>query len=258
MPVGVEAEPSGSVPTQSMGTRSTENPFGDRGCIRDVQRFFGRQELMRRIFEELSKGSSLSLVGESQVGKSSILAMIRHFGPEKLGLAPEQFIHIDMQVVRNEDEFFEALCYELGFGETLRGYRLARKLRDQRYIVCLDEIEKMGNQQHFTGNEREELRGLADGADAALTLVIASRSRLDVLFEDDPTRTSPLHGLCGAPLPVNSFTIQETLAFLTYRLRGNAIQFSPEHMHTLYGQTQGHPARLQAAAADLYRQLANS
>jgi hypothetical protein len=252
-----EAEPAGGVSMRSRGTRNNENPFGDRGCIRDVQRFFGREELMRRIFEELGKGSSLSLVGEFQVGKSSILAMIRHFGPEKLGFAPEQFIHIDMQNIRNEDEFFEALCYELGFDDTRRGFRLARTLKGQRYIVCLDEIEKMGNQQHFTGDEREELRGLADGADAALTLVIASRSRLDVLFEDDPTRTSPLHGLCGAPLPVNSFTIQETLAFLTHRLRGNAIQFSPEHMHTLYGQTQGHPARLQAAAADLYRQLAN-
>lgn len=240
-----------------MGTRSPENPFGDRGCIRDGQRFFGREDLMRRIFEELGKGSSLSLVGESQVGKSSILAMIHHFGPERLGLAPGQLISIDMQVVRNEDEFFEALCDELDLGETLRGFRLARKLKGQRYIVCLDEIEKMVNQQHFTGDEREELRGLADGADAALTLVIASRSRLDVLFADDPTRTSPLHGLCGAPLPVNSFTMQETLAFLTHRLQGNRIQFTPEHMHTLYGQTQGHPARLQAAAADLYRQLAN-
>jgi pimeloyl-ACP methyl ester carboxylesterase len=232
------------------------NPFGERGCIREPRRFFGRKPLLTRIFNELQKGSSLSLVGESQVGKSSILAMVRQWGPRALKLSPEQFIHVDMQVVRNEDEFFEALCDELQLPETLRGFRLGRALQGKRYIVCLDEIEKMVNQQNFTGSEREELRGFADGADTPLTLLIASRSPLNVLFDDDPTRTSPLHGLCGAPLRVEGFSQQEALDFLIHRLRGNALQFTPEHMQTLYAQTSGHPARLQAAAADLYRQLA--
>jgi hypothetical protein len=190
------------------------------------------------------------------VGKSSILAMVRHWGPRALKLSTEQFIHVDMQVIRTEDEFFEALCDQLQLPETLRGFRLGRALQGKRYIVCLDEIEKMVNQQHFTGNEREELRGFADGADAPLTLLIASRSPLNVLFDDDPTRTSPLHGLCGAPLRVEPFLPQEALDFLTHRLRGNAVQFTPEHMQMLYAQTSGHPARLQAAAADLYRHLA--
>ena len=183
--------------------------------------------------------------------------MIHHWGPRKLQLTPEQFIHIDMQIIRNEADFFEALCEQLQLPETLRGFRLGRALRGQRYIVCLDEIEKMVNQQHFTGDERSELRGLADGNDTPLTLVIASRSPLNALFDDDPTRTSPLHGLCGAPLRVTSFSESETRAFLTQRLAGNAIQFTPEHIQTLYTQTQGHPAQLQAAAADLYRQLSN-
>ncbi|PSR18500.1 hypothetical protein C8255_07075 [filamentous cyanobacterium CCP3] len=232
------------------------NPFGDRGCIREPGRFFGRKPLLQRIFNELHKGSSLSLVGESQVGKSSILAMVRHWGPKALKLAPEQFIHVDMQVIRNEDEFFEALCEELQLIETLRGFRLNRALQGKRYIVCLDEIEKMVNQQHFTGSEREELRGFADGADAPLSLLIASRSPLNVLFDDDPTRTSPLHGLCGAPLRVDAFSQPEAQAFLTHRLTGNAVQFTPAQMQQLYDKTGGHPARLQAAAADLYRQLA--
>lgn len=233
------------------------DPFGDRGRIGDPQRFFGRETLLDQIFNELRKGSSLSLVGESQVGKSSILAMIQHWGPQKLGLLQAQFIHVDMQIIRNEDEFFEALCEELQLPKTLRGFRLKRALQDQRYVLCLDEIEKMVNQKNFTGDERDELRGFADGADAPLTLVIASRSRLDVLFDDDPTRTSPLHNLCGAPLQIGPFSQQETRAFLTHRLAGNTVQFTPEQMHALYTATQGHPARLQAAAANLYRQLKN-
>lgn len=234
------------------------NPFGDRGRL-SPDRFWGRNTLLRRIFEELRKGSSLSLVGESQIGKSSLLGMVSHQGPTILEVEPAQVITIDMQIVRNEAEFFEALCGELQI-ETCRGFRLARTLKQQhkRYIVCLDEIEKMVNPRNFTGDEREELRGLADGADAPLSLVIASRSPLHDLFDDDPSRTSPLHGLCGAPLRVPGFTPAETTAFITHRLAGNAIQFTPDQIKALYAQTKGHPARLQAAAAGLYRRLENA
>lgn len=233
---------------------SWENPFGDRGCIRDPSRFFGRQEQLRRIFEELRKGSSLSLVGDSQVGKSSLLAMVRHRAAAELGALAAKIVHVDMQMIRNEAEFFEALCGELGLPGLLRGYRLKRSLGERRYVVCLDEIEKMTNPQNFTGDEREELRGLADGADAPLTLVIASRSPLDMLFEDDPMRCSPLAGICGTLLIV-PFSWIETQAFLRHRLANNGVQFSLEQMEVLFHQTQGHPAKLQTSAADLYRHL---
>ncbi len=233
---------------------SWENPFGDRGCIRDPSRFFGRQEQLRRIFEELRKGSSLSLVGEAQVGKSSLLAMVCHQAKEKLGPLFAKIVHVDMQLIGDEANFFEELCGELGLPSLLRGYKLKRALGERRYVVCLDEIEKMANPQNFTGDEREELRGLADGADAPLTLVIASRSPLDVLFEDDPMRCSPLAGICGT-LPIVPFSWAETQAFLHHRLQGNGVQFSQEQMEALFHQTQGHPAKLQTSAADLYRHL---
>ncbi|MEC4818246.1 MAG: effector-associated domain EAD1-containing protein [Scytonema sp. PMC 1069.18] len=41
-----------------------ENPFGCRGRITDPKKFFNREELLRQVFEELRKGSSISLVGE--------------------------------------------------------------------------------------------------------------------------------------------------------------------------------------------------
>jgi hypothetical protein len=241
--------------TPSPLVAETANPFGDRGCIRDPDRFFDREVLLRRIFEELGKGSSLSLVGETQIGKSSLLAMICHKGPETLQLPPEQFGLLDMQGIGNENEFFEALCEVLALPQTLRGWKLWRALRQrgQRYVVCLDEIEKMGNPHGFPGVARTELRGLADGSEAPLTLVIASRSPLESLFEDDPRSTSPLAGLC-CTLPVPPFSLAITQEFLRQRLKGNAIQFNLADGEGLHQQTKGHPARLQAAAAELYRQ----
>jgi hypothetical protein len=110
------------------------------------------------------------------------------------------------------------------------------------------------NPHGFPGAARTELRGLADGSEAHLTLVIASRSPLESLFEDDPRSTSPLAGLCGAPLRVPPFSPAITQEFLRERLKGNAIQFSMADGDCLHEQTKGHPARLQAAAADLYRE----
>ncbi len=234
---------------------SRANPFGDRGCIRDPARFFNRERELAEIFDELRKGSSLSLVGEAQVGKSSLLAMIAVRGPRELQRDPADFITIDMQVIRNEAEFFEALCEKLGLGLTVRGWDLDKALRSRQVVVCLDEIEKMTNPQCFSGEERAELRGHANGRDTPLTLVIASRSPLASLFNDDPRRTSPLADLCGRPHRLGPFSQATSEAFLLHRLQGNAVAFSARQRQMLHEQSGGHPGQLQAAAAALYNQL---
>ena len=50
------------------------------------------------------------------------------------------------------------------------------------------------------------------------------------------------------------FSLAITQQFLRERLKGNAIQFSLADGEQLHQQTKGHPAKLQAAAADLYRE----
>ena len=154
------------------------NPFGDVGRLTDPARFWDREDLLRRIFEELNKGVNLSLVGESQVGKSSLLSMVCHYGPQRITQHVDKFVYLDLRTVQNEDEFYEALCEHLAI-DTCRGYKLNRALRGKRFVVCLDEIERFhGEPYGFTVNVRTELTGLADGANAPLTLVIAGRSPL--------------------------------------------------------------------------------
>ncbi|MFN9623356.1 MAG: ATP-binding protein, partial [Cyanobacteriota bacterium] len=173
------------------GPLSRVNPFGDRGRITDPERFFYREELLERIFEELRKGSSLSLVGEAQIGKSSLLAMVQRKGPEALVQGGTTFLTIDMQGIGNEHEFFDDLCSQLHLGQTLRGRALKHALRERPVVLCLDEMEKMVHPELFTWQLRAELRGLADGPEAPLSLVIASRSPLSALFPDNPRETSP-------------------------------------------------------------------
>jgi len=229
---------------------SANNPFGDVGRIADPAHFFDREELLRQIFEELGKGGNLSLVGESQVGKSSLLAMVCTTGPERMSKPPESFAYLNLEVVENEDDFYAALCEALHV-EECRGYQLTRALRGKRYVLCLDEIEKMA-WKGFTARVRSQLRGLADGADMPLKLVIASRTPLARLFPDSPEMDSPLAGICHQ-LDVGPFTPEAARAFLAHRLCGTGVTFGESEIAALLRETGGHPAKLQRAAADLYR-----
>lgn len=227
-------------------------PFGDKGRITDPKRFFNREELLRQLFEDLSQGSSISLVGEAQVGKSSILSMVFQLGPERLQSSSNRFIYLDMQPIHSEEVFFEALCDKLKLDEICRGYRLMRALKGKRYILCLDEVEKMVNQEAFSSDIRAELRGLADGAEQPLTLAIASRLSLDELFPDSPLQTSPLSGICRQ-LDILPFSEQDTRKFLTQRLEGTDVNFTDQEMTDLFAKTNGHPGHLQRAAHLLWK-----
>lgn len=233
------------------GDTLVQDPFGDRGRITNPDRFFDREEILRQVFEGLSQGASQSLVGESQVGKSSLLFMIYLKGSDRF--PNYQFVFIDMQCIQNEDEFFRALCHELGLETPCRGFELHRKLRGKRYILCLDEIERMVNSDDFSGKERTELRGLSEGMRSPITLVCASRSPLSVLFPDSPETTSPLAGIFQQ-LTVSPFSPDIARAFLRHRLKKTHKNFTPAQVDTLVEKSGGHPALLQQYAAELYRQ----
>jgi hypothetical protein len=62
-------------------TTSVVNPFGYKGKITDPALYLVRQPLTKMVFDELRKGVSLSIVGDSQTGKSSLLLHIVRAGP---------------------------------------------------------------------------------------------------------------------------------------------------------------------------------
>lgn len=179
--------------------------------------------------------------------------MICKLGPERLQLPKEVFKYIDMRNIYNEQDFFEALCDELNI-EPCRGSQLKRALRDKCYILCLDEIDIMTKEERFTGDERTQLCGLADGADMPFSLVTASQKPLKDLFPDSPYRTSPLAGICHQ-INIEPFSSNEVRRFLSHRLEGTGVSFSDNQIQQLLTESSGHPGHLQRAAAALYRSL---
>lgn len=225
------------------------NPFSDNGKITNPARFFDHEPSLRQLFEELSKGCNISLVGEPEIGKSSLLYMIYLLGKEHLKPCPDGFIYLDLQNIHDENYLFEEICYEVGV-PLERKDRLARELRGKRFILCLDEIQVLTDEECFPPRVRSKLRGLSDGGDAPFKLVAASRSPFSQLFPHSDKR-SPLD---IPPTRVLPFSRKEAEEFLKSRLKPTGIKFSPDEIDTIINLSEGHPAKLQRAAAELFDQ----
>ncbi|NJL66060.1 MAG: ATP-binding protein [Microcoleus sp. SM1_3_4] len=172
------------------------NPFiPQHGKIDDRRFFFGREREIRRVFETLNSGSSVAVVGERAIGKSSLLQAISREAPNQLRYA-RQPIYLDLKNVFDENDFYGALCHEASI-ETVKGFLLQRALESRRFLLLLDEVEKM-TWDEFTNQVRGQLRGLAEGTNAPLRLVVAACTSLDTLFPDsqDKNMTSPFKGIC--------------------------------------------------------------
>ncbi|MFZ6030666.1 MAG: hypothetical protein ACOYYS_23415 [Chloroflexota bacterium] len=222
--------------------KSILNPFGLRGRLEDPAHYLVRQPLSDEILNELRKGVSLSIVGESQSGKSSLLWYLCQIGPVVLDRPPEDFVRLDMELLQSEDALFQHLCEILSV-PNCRGFALGRALRGRKVVLCLDEIERM-TWAGFTADVRSELRGLADGAQAPLTLVITSRTPLDSLFPDSQLMTSPLAGLC-TQVSIPPFTLPETRRLVEQYLADSGLKFPKSAIERAWQQSAGHPARLQ-------------
>jgi hypothetical protein len=167
------------------------NPFiPQHGKIDDPNFFFGREREIRRVFETLNSGSNVAVIGESAIGKSSLLQAIYREAPTQLRYA-RQPIYIDLQIVCDEDDFYGDLCHKAGI-EKAKGGNLSRALESNPLLLLLDEVENM-RWDGFTNPTRSLLRGLTEGSNPPLRLVIAARTSLDILFPET-NMTSPFKG----------------------------------------------------------------
>ena len=225
------------------------NPFMPiGGRITDPTRIFDRQREVQQAFDYLRSGSSVAFIGDSGVGKSSLLTLLKERAETELGRTP---ILLDMQNLHSEDDYYQALCEEAGIATAVRGWKLERALRGRRLLLLLDEIEKM-TWDGFSHNLRAELRGLAEGEHAPFKLALVARSPLDRLFPDSELNTSPLAGICQQinVEPWDNATVRE---FIQQRLRGTPVHFSDGEIELLVRSSNGLPLRLMQAAFNLYR-----
>jgi hypothetical protein len=222
------------------------NPFRDRGRINDPTRLFNRQRILRELRQMLAAGNSVSLVGETEIGKSSLLCCLYRTRAEWL---PEATVlYVDLQGVLDEEDF----CADVLEGlERKPGDMRALKqaLRRERVVLLLDEVEKLADPA-FSHRLHDLLRALAQ--EPTLTLAVASHRPLMEIFPPH-SDTSPFHNIFSQKR-LGPFTPGDARAFLARRLQGTGATFGPEEVERLVAESGGHPARLQRLASERFEQ----
>ncbi len=221
------------------------NPFiPQNGRIEDPQQFFGREQEMRLVFEVLNSGSSVALIGDEGIGKSSLLWAICREAKSRLQL-PRQPVFLDLNGIDNENDFYKALCHEVGIPEST-GFVLSRNLRshERKVLLALDNVGKL-TWQGFTRQVRDKLRSFAEGGDAPLKLILAATEPLNDLFNDsqDEGKTSPLAGICYE-VHIKPWDETTMRAFLVNRLAKTSVSFTEEKTVQLLHSSCGHPRKL--------------
>lgn len=218
------------------------NPFiPQTGTVDDPQLFFGREREIKRVFEVLNSNDSVALIGEEGIGKSSLLWAICQKA-ENLLFSPRKPIYLDFNRVRDNDDFYTALCEEVGIPKSY-GSRLYRNLKNHRVLLAIDNIEKM-TREGFTREIRDNLRSLAEGQKAPLKLIVAASATLKTLFNDgQDVSSSPLETICQ-PENIKPWDEATARGFIQARLAMTSVRFTEEEISQLLQLSGGHPRRL--------------
>jgi AAA domain len=223
-------------------TVSTDNPFVPlNDIITEQHLLFGREREITRVFETLNSGSSVALIGEKKIGKSSLLKAIEQQAQHRL-LKPRKAIYLNLGLCFKDDDFYEDLCNQVEIAVS-KGRQLIRELQKQQLLLLLDEVQQM-NWDGFTRELRQQLRGLADGqANPPLRLVIAASEHLDVLFPDSRDNPSPFQGVCIEEV-IEVWDENIVREFIRSRLANSQVSFTEEEIIQLIQESGGHPQRL--------------
>lgn len=228
------------------------NPFIPLyGKIDDEKLFFSGLREFNRVFEHLNSGSNVVLIGSEGVGKSSLLWAIYNKSATRLDI-PRQPIILDLnEISDSEDEFYEALCHEIGIPDS-RGNPLNRNLRDKRILLAIDNVGKLA-WKGFTRGVRDWLRSKAEGIQAPIRLVLAANSPLEDLFQDSQS-TSPLAGICQTE-NIGAWSEENIKSFITERLQNtNVKNFEEPDVLRIIESSKGHPRNLMKLCNETYQQ----
>ena len=228
---------------------NNQNPFvPTTGRIENLETFFGREQEIKDIFELLNNASSVAIIGEQAIGKSSLLYAIYQQSINLLKF-PRQNVFLDMNNIHNQEDFYFAICEKIDIAEST-GYRFTRNLENKRVLLILDNVGKL-NGQGFTRDVRDHLRGLAEGENACLKLVLAANESLKTLFNDS-YETSPLADICQQ-VDIQPWNKKNIRDFITKRLQPTTIDFTKADIQELIQESGGHPQKLTQLCYDLYK-----
>lgn len=118
----------------------TENPIRKSGLSNGVKKNLIEREIFLKIASHLNKPEITLLVGARQVGKTVLLGMLKDYLLEKKGIAPENVLYFNLDIVKDW-EFFQD---QTKFIEFLQ----ERSLKGKIYLL-VDEAQRVPDCPRF-------------------------------------------------------------------------------------------------------------
>ncbi|MDJ0775471.1 MAG: AAA-like domain-containing protein [Mastigocoleus sp. MO_167.B18] len=253
------------------------NPFVAGPKLQNPQLFVGRKEELQAIFSRMSgvQPTSVNIVGEKQIGKSSLLYYFSLIWSERVK-DPNKYVVIYVSLKKascqQEENFYEIVAQKLLSCSAVQVKPVLNQLLGQKPlnrigfsraitefenqgllpVLCLDDFENLLKyQEEFDNGFYDNLRALMDNN--VLMLILASREILNI-YADKYRFVSSFFNV-GHVIQLDRFTPDEAIE-LTKLPDTNAKDkkpvLNPDEQKQMYNWGQLHPYLLQLAASYLW------
>lgn len=211
---GVPTQTTVQVSTPAPQPAASANPFEQPS-----QQPTGRDDELQRILGKLRNGHC-SLIGPLGSGKTLLLRAITTQFQAQYGCSHPEVLDLPLRMLRSLPQLQSHIAQQLGTQSNRLTNALSRKpLR----LVWIDDMGAMETGK--AGYQiRDWLRGLADHY--GTKLLFSSNVRVNLLFDDDPNRSSPFATLDSRPTELLPLAPSVCHQIVTARLAGTP--FAPE------------------------------
>ena len=234
-----------------------ENPFQPTsGKITDRSLMFAYEKALQKIFEILNNNRIAVLIGETGMGKSSLLELVKQEAEKRLK-TPRKVIYLDFSDIYEDNDFYFGICCQIGidcsYDKPPKGYRFRKLLSEHRLLLLFDGLAKNMHWDGFTIPVRSQLRSLAnDGDNSPLKIVITAEGDLNRIFIDSG-RDSPFKDICSN-VGLDPWREDIIGNFINHRLAYNPIQFTDVDIQELIEKSKGNPRKLMKLCYDKYKE----
>ena len=235
----------------------SENPFEPTTGTINPELLFNCKSIISEVFENLNAGGSVALIGETGMGKSSLLEAIRQQAIKKLKI-PRKPIYFNLSDIQDDDDYYEAMKDLLGLPEKVKGYDFAQQVKRQgeKFLLLLDGLEQL-TWNGFTKPVRTQLRSLAnDGDPPPFRFVVAANKDLSKLFADSGLG-SPFEGICTV-ISLPPWEEDTMRQFINSRLARTSVNFVEKEIQLIIQKSKGNPRLLMQECNVIYRKYTQS
>lgn len=253
------------------------NPYTNRGTIKNPDDFYGREREIRRIYSRISSShpQCISIIGERKIGKSSLLYYLSHESIRKKWLKePDSYIFllIDLQQRTFELSFsnlfqyiFKNIREQLGSNnvpellsnivtpsEIYEAFRqVISKLSNKgiKLIILFDEFGTITANETFDSTFFSFLRSIANNYECAY--ITTSRIKLQELCHNTDISESPFFNIF-TPVPLGQFNVDEARLLIFTPAKNENVIFNEREADFILSIAGFHPLFIQMACSALF------